>query len=210
MVSHDAKSLDKKQEVVPRLPVEPTQQTSHAPDLNVNGPPPECQQLSVATSKQDTSGTDLEDIEEDEQSIFYSPELFEGNEEEKEEKPVTEVEKIPLNTQVNESPANSKAEVFSEEFFGSEQVRRTLSKDRVSRAVPDDPLFQGNSEQTDSSSAEFENGPSFQKGSSSSLSRRLSRSRQKRPSMPGTSGKLTSYFKYVPPANKPCIVTIDD
>ncbi|XP_056613657.1 Fanconi anemia group J protein isoform X3 [Triplophysa dalaica] len=192
VVSHDAKSLDKKQEVVPRLPVEPTQQTSHAPDLNVNGPPPECQKLSVATSKQDTSGTDLEDIEEDEQSIFYSPELFEGNEEEKEEKPVTEVEKIPLNTQVNDSPANSKAEVFSEEFFGSEQARRTLSKDLLSSAVPDDPLFQRNLEQTDSSSAEFENGPSFLKGSSSSLSHRLSRSRQKRPSMPGTSAGQSS------------------
>ncbi|KAA0702057.1 Fanconi anemia group J protein [Triplophysa tibetana] len=210
MVSHDAKSLDNKQEVVPVLPFEPTQQTSHAPEFNVNDPPPECQQLSVATSKQDISRNDLEDIEEDEQSIFYSPELFEGNEEEKEEKPVTEVEKIPLNTQVNDSPANSKAEVFSEELFGSEQVRRTLSKDLVNSAVPDDPLFQGNSEQTDSSSTEFENGPSFQKGSSSSLSRRLSRSRQKKPSMPGTSGKLTSYFKYLPPANQPCIVTIDD
>ncbi|XP_057207305.1 Fanconi anemia group J protein isoform X3 [Triplophysa rosa] len=210
MVSQDANSLDKKQEVVPVLPVEPTHQTSHAPDLSENDPPPERRQLSVATSKQDTSGTDLEDTEEDEQSIFYSPELFEGNKEEEEEKPVTEVEKTPLNTQVNDRLANSKAEVFSEEFFGSEQVRRTLSKDLVSSAVPDNALFQGNSEQTDSSSAEFENGPSFQKGSSSSRSRRLSRSRQKRPSMPGTSGKLTSYFKYVPPANQPCIITIDD
>lgn len=200
-----ANSMEKKQEVVPVLPVEPTHQTSHAPDLNENDLPDERRQLSVAASKQDTSGTDPEDTEEDEQSIFYSPDLFEGNDDD-EEKPVAEVERSPLNTQVNDRPTNSKAEVFSEELFGSEQVKRTLSKD----LVPDEALLQVHSQQTDSSSTEFENGPSFQKGSSSSRSRRLSRSRQKRPSIPGTSGKLTSYFKYVPPVNQPCIVTIDD
>lgn len=210
MVPQEANSLDKKHKVVSVFPVEPKHQTSHAPDSNENDPPAERRQLPVSTSKQDTSGTDLEDTEEEEQSIFYSPELFEGNDEEKEETAATEVEKSPLNTQVDDHPTNSKAEVFSEELFGSKQVKRTLSKDLVSSAVPDDALLQVNSEQADSSSTEFENGPSLQKSSSSSRSRRLSRSRQKRLSMPGTSGKLTSYFKCVPTANQPCIVTVDD
>ncbi|XP_073719560.1 Fanconi anemia group J protein isoform X3 [Misgurnus anguillicaudatus] len=186
MLSQDANSVDKKQEVV--LPVEPKPQTNNTPNLNKSLVDPLHEQLQP--NKQDTSGNDLENTEEDEQSIFYSPELFEADEEE--EAATIDAEKPPLNTQVNDCTSISKAEGLSEDLFASEQVKRTLSEGLVSSAEPDDALLQRNTEQADSSSSDFENRPVLQKGSSSSQARRLSRSRQKRPSMAETSGQSSN------------------
>ncbi|XP_051521340.1 Fanconi anemia group J protein isoform X3 [Myxocyprinus asiaticus] len=189
------------------LPVEPKQQTSGA-SLD---PPPEFSE-EFASSKQNTSGTELEDTKvEEEQSIFYSPELFEGDGEAMEETSVLEVDKSPLQTENNHSPTNGTAEVPPDDLFGSVQDKRTLSEDLVSSTVLDHAILQGKSEQTGlNSSTDFENRPVLHNGASSSRSRRLSRSRQQRTTTSGTSGKLTNYFKYVPPASQSCIISIDD
>lgn len=180
-------------------------------DQNDSSFEPQLEQLFVIpNSKQNTSVSDLEDTEEDEQSIFYSPELFEGGEDEKEE--VIEVEeKSSLRTEVNNLPANSTASVFLEDLFGSEQGEKTLCEDLVSSAIPKNVLLKGSAEQTGlSCSADFENFPASQIDASSSRLCRLSRSK-KRSSTTTSSGKLTNYFiKNVPPTSQPCIISIDD
>lgn len=196
------------QGLIPVLSVTPKNQINGAPDLNDSSFEPQLDQLFVipnSTLKQNTSGMDLDDTEEGEQSIFYSPELFEGDGEEKEES--TEVER---SAEVSH-PANSTASILLEDLFGLEQGKRTLSEDVVSSTVPDNTLLKGSAEQTELyCSTDFENVPASQNGASSSHSRRLSRSRQKRPSTSAASGKLTNYFKIVPSTSQPCIITIDD
>ncbi|XP_073674191.1 Fanconi anemia group J protein [Garra rufa] len=175
-------------------------QVQHAPDLNDSSVEPQLEPhlvIPTSTSKQNTSGMDREDTEEDEQSIFYSPELFEGDDEEKEE--TTEVEKSPPGV------ANSTASVLLEDLLGSEQGERPLSEDLVSSTVPESTLLESSTELTG-----FDNVAGSQNGVSSSRVRRLSRCRQKRPSTSAGSGKLTNYFKLVPPSSQPCIITIDD
>ncbi|KAL0174560.1 hypothetical protein M9458_030528, partial [Cirrhinus mrigala] len=105
------------------IPVEPKHQINGSPDLNDSSEPQLEQHLVIptSTSEQNPSRMDDEDTEEDEKSIFYSPELFEGDDEEKEE--TTEVEKSPLEV------ANSTASVLLEDLLGSEQDERMLSKD---------------------------------------------------------------------------------
>ncbi|XP_048016397.1 Fanconi anemia group J protein isoform X4 [Megalobrama amblycephala] len=170
------------------LPVAPKHQINGAPVLNDSSFEPQHEQLFVipnSTLKQNTSGMDLDDTEEDEQSIFYSPELFEGDGEEKEE--TTEVEKSPA--EVSHPPANSTASILLEDLFGLGQGKRTLSEDLVSSTVPDNTLLQGSTEQTGlNCSTDFESVPASQNGASSSRSRRLSRSRQKRPCTSAASG----------------------
>uniref|UniRef100_A0A671MWE3 DNA 5'-3' helicase n=1 Tax=Sinocyclocheilus anshuiensis TaxID=1608454 RepID=A0A671MWE3_9TELE len=189
----DASSVINKQVQHEVISVAPKHQINVVPDLNDSSVEPQLEQVFVipaSTSKDTTSGMDHEDTEVDEQSIFYSPELFEGDEEEKEE--TTEVEKSPPEVK---------------DLFGSEEGKRTLSEDLVSSAVPDNTLLQGSTEQrglncgTDIGS---------QNGASSSRLRRLSRCRQKRPNTSAASGKLTNYFKHVPPTSQPCIIIIDD
>lgn len=193
--------------VLPVLPVAPKHQINGAPVLNDSSFEHEHRfVIPNSTLKQNTSGMDLNDTEEDEQSIFYSPELFEGDGEEKEE--TTEVEKSPA--EVSHPHANNTASILLEDLFGLEQGKRTLSEDLVSSTVPDNTLLQGSTEQTGlNCSTDFESVPASQNGASSSRSRRLSRSRQKRPSTSVASGKLTNYFKFVPPTSQLCI-TIDD
>uniref|UniRef100_A0A671MUU7 DNA 5'-3' helicase n=1 Tax=Sinocyclocheilus anshuiensis TaxID=1608454 RepID=A0A671MUU7_9TELE len=202
----DASSVINKQVQHEVISVAPKHQINVVPDLNDSSVEPQLEQVFVipaSTSKDTTSGMDHEDTEVDEQSIFYSPELFEGDEEEKEE--TTEVEKSP--PEVSHPLANSTASVLLEDLFGSEEGKRTLSEDLVSSAVPDNTLLQGSTEQrglncgTDIGS---------QNGASSSRLRRLSRCRQKRPNTSAASGKLTNYFKHVPPTSQPCIIIIDD
>lgn len=206
----DANSVNNKQVqqgLIPVVSVTPKNQINGAPDLNDSSFEPQLEQLFVipnSTLKQNTSGMDLDDTEEDEKSIFYSPELFEGDGEEKEES--TEVERSPAEVS---HPANSTASILLEDLFGLEQG--TLSEDIVSSIVPDNTLLKGSAEQTELfCSTDFENVPASQNGASSSRSRRLSRSRQNRPSSSAASGKLTNYFKIVPPTSQPCIITIDD
>uniref|UniRef100_A0A671MU76 DNA 5'-3' helicase n=1 Tax=Sinocyclocheilus anshuiensis TaxID=1608454 RepID=A0A671MU76_9TELE len=211
----DVNLVNKKQvqkEVISVLPVAPKHQINGASYLNDSSVEPQLEQLFViptSTSKQNTSGMDHEDTE-DEQSIFYSPELFEGDEEEEKEKEeTTEMKKSP--PEVSHPLANSTASVLLEDLFGSEQGKRTLSEDLVSSAVPDNTLLQGSTEQRDlNRGTDFENVPGSQNGTSSSRLRRLSRCRQKRPSTSATSGKLTNYFKHIPSTSQPCIITIDD
>lgn len=201
----DASSVINKQVHHEVIPVAPKHQINGVPDLNNSTVEPQLEQvfvISTSTSKNTTSGMDHEDTEEDEQSIFYSPDLFEGDEEEKEE--TTEVEKSP---EVSHPLANSTASVLLEDLFGSEEGKRTLSEDRVSSAVPDNTLLQGSTEQTGLNCG---TDIGSQNGANSSRLRRLSRCRQKRPSTSAASGKLTNYFKHVPPTSQPCIITIDD
>ncbi|KAK2880984.1 hypothetical protein Q8A67_018252 [Cirrhinus molitorella] len=175
-------------------------QVQHAPDPNDSSVEPQLEphlEIPTSTSKQNTSGIDHEDTEEDEQSIFYSPELFEGDDEEKEE--TTELEKSPSEV------ANSTASVLLDDLLGLEEGKRTLSSDLVSSTVPDSTLLESSTEQTG-----FDNGAGSHNGVSSSRVRRLSRCRQKRPSTSAGSGKLTNYFKHVPPTSQPCIITTDD
>ncbi|XP_051719265.1 Fanconi anemia group J protein isoform X2 [Ctenopharyngodon idella] len=208
----DVNSVNNKQvqqELIPVLPVAPKHQINVAPDLNDSSFEPQHEQLFVipnSTLKQNTSGMDLDDTEEDEQSIFYSPELFEGDGGENEE--TTEVEKSPA--EVSHPPASSTASILLEDLFGLKQEKRTLSEDVVSSTVPDNTLLQGSTEQIGlNCGTDFESVPASQNGTSNSRSRRLSRSRQKRPSTSAASGKLTNYFKFVPQTSQPCI-TIDD
>lgn len=203
-----ANSVNNKRVQQEIIPVAPKHQINGAPDLNDSSFEPQHEQLFVipnSTLKQNTSGIDLDDTKEDEQSIFYSPELFEGDGEEKEE--TTEMEKSPPKVS---HPANSTASILLEDLFPLKQGKRTLSEDLVSSTVPDNTVLQSCTEQTGlNCSTDFENVPASQNGASSSRSRRLSRSRQKRPSTSAASGKLTSYFKFVAPTSQPCI-TIDD
>lgn len=208
----DANSVNNKQvqkELIPVASVTPKNQTIGVPDLNDSSFEPQLEQLFVipnSTLKQNTSGTDLDDTEEDEKSIFYSPELFEGDGDEKEES--TEVERSPAEVS---HPANSTASILLEDLFGLEQGKRTLSEDIVSSTVPDNTFLKASAEQTELyCCTDFENVPASQNGASSSRSRRLSRSRQNRPSSSAASGKLTNYFKIVPPTSQPCIIKIDD
>lgn len=196
------------QGLIPVLSVTPKNQINVAPDLNDSSFEPQLEQLSVipkSTLKQNTSGMDLDDTEEGEQSIFYSPDLFEGDAEEKEES--TEVERSPAEVS---HPGNSTARILLEDLFGLEQGKRTLSEDVVSSTVPDNTLLKGSAEQTELYCTTDFDVPASQNGASSSRSRRLSRSRQKMPSTSAASGKLTNYFKFVPPTSQPCIITIDD
>lgn len=206
-----ATSLNKQQAQKEVVPVTLKHQINGDSDQNDSSFEPQLEQLFVIpNSKQNTSVTDLEDTEVDEQSIFYSPELFEGGEDEKEE--VIEVEeKSSLRTEVNNLPANSTASVFLEDLFGSEQGEKTLCEDLVSSAIPKNVLLKGSAEQTGlSCSADFENFPASQIDASSSRLCRLSRSK-KRSSTTTSSGKLTNYFiKNVPPTSQPCIISIDD
>ncbi len=198
----DASSVINKQVQHEVIPVAPEHQINGVPDLNNSTDEPQLEQVFViptSTSKNTTSGMDHEDTEEDEQSIFYSPELFEGDEEEKEV-----VEKCP---EVSHPLANSTASVLLEDLFGSVEGKRTLSEDLVSSAVPDNTLLQGSTEQTGLNCG---TDIGSQNGGSSSRLRRLSRCRQKRLSTSAASGKLTDYFKHVPPTSQPCIITIDD
>ncbi|XP_067306671.1 Fanconi anemia group J protein isoform X2 [Pseudorasbora parva] len=175
------------QELIPVVPVAPKNQKN---DLNDMPRDPQLQQHFVipnSTLKQNTSVIDLDFTEENEQSIFYSPELFEGDGEEKEE--TTEVAKSPA--EVSHSPANSTTSILLEDLFGLEEGKRTLSEDLVSSTVPDNTLLQGSTEQT-GLNCDFENVPASQIGSSSSRSRRLSRSRQKRPSTSAASAGQSS------------------
>lgn len=186
----NATSLNKQQAQKEVIPVTPKHQINGDPDQNETSFEPQLEQIFVIPNlKQNTSVTDLEDTEEDEQSIFYSPELFEGGEEEKEEDIEVE-EKSSLQAEVKNPAANSTASVLLEDLFGSEQ---------------------GSTEQTGlSCSPEFENFPASQIDASSSRSSRLSRSK-KRFSTTAASGKLTSYFiKNVSPTTQPSIITIDD
>ncbi|KAK7171882.1 hypothetical protein R3I93_004242 [Phoxinus phoxinus] len=185
----DANSVNKGvQQRLSVLPVTPKNQINGAPDRNDSSFEPQLEQLFVipnSTLKQNTSGIDLDDTEEGEQSIFYSPELFEGDGEEKEES--TEVEKSPAEVS---HPANSTASILLEDLFGLEQGKRTLSDDIVSSTVPDNTLLKGSAEQTELyCSTDFENVPASQNSASSSRSRRLSRSRQTRPSTSAASGQ---------------------
>uniref|UniRef100_A0A8C1TEC9 DNA 5'-3' helicase n=1 Tax=Cyprinus carpio TaxID=7962 RepID=A0A8C1TEC9_CYPCA len=209
----DVNSVNNKQiqkEVIPVLPVAPKHQINGASDLKDSSVEPQLEQLFViptSTLRQNTSRMDHEDTEEDEQSIFYSPELFEGDEEEKDEP--TEVKKSPPD--ISHPLANSSASVLLEDLFGSEQGKRTLSEDLVSSGVPDNTLLQGSTEQTDlNRGTDFENVPGSQNSISSSRLRRLSRCRQKRASTSATSGKLTNYFKHIPSTSQQCVITIDD
>jgi len=210
-IEQGANSVNNKQlqqGLIPALSVTPKNQINGAPDLNDSSLEPQLEQLFVipsSTLKLNTSGMDL-DTEEGEQSIFYSPELFEGDGEEKEES--TEVERSPAEVS---HPASSTASILLEDLFGLEQGKRTLSKDIVNSTVPDNTLLKGCVEQKESyCSADFENVSASQNDANSSRSRRLSRSRQKRPSTSAASGKLTNYFKIVPPTSQPCIITVDD
>lgn len=197
----DASSVINKQVKHEVISVAPKHQINVVPDLNDSSVEPQLEQVFVipaSTSKDTTSRMDNEDTEEDEQSIFYSPELFEGADEEKEE--TTEMEKSP---EVSYPLANSTASVLLEDLFGSEEGKRTLSEDLVSSTVPDNTLLQGSTEQTGLNCR-------TDVGASSSRLRRLSRCRQKRPSTSAASGKLTNYFKHIPSTSQPCVITIDD
>ncbi|XP_056127141.1 Fanconi anemia group J protein isoform X1 [Rhinichthys klamathensis goyatoka] len=187
-----ANSVNKQQVqqgLIPVLSVTPKNQINGAPDLNDSSFEPQLEQLFVipsSTLKQNTSGMDLDDTEEGEQSIFYSPELFEGDGEEKEES--TEVERSLAEVS---HPASSTASVLLEDLFGLEQGKRTFSEDIVSSTVPDNTLLKGSVEQTELyCSTDFENVPASQNDANSSRSRRLSRSRQKRPSTSAASVPL--------------------
>ncbi|XP_016084750.1 Fanconi anemia group J protein-like [Sinocyclocheilus grahami] len=200
----DASSVINKQVQHEVISVAPKHQINVVPDLNDSSVDPQLEQVFVipaSTSKDTTTGMDHKDTEVDEQSIFYSPELFEGDEEEKEE---TTEKSFP---EVSHPLANSTASVLLEDLFGSEEGKRTLSEDLVSSAVPDDTLLQGSTEQRDLNCG---TDIGSQNGASSSRLRRLSRCRQKRPNTSAASGKLTNYFKHVPPTSQPCIIIIDD
>ncbi|XP_058655243.1 Fanconi anemia group J protein isoform X3 [Onychostoma macrolepis] len=184
----DASSVINKQVQHEVIPVAPKHQINGVPDINNSSVEPQLERVFViptSTSKNTTSGMDHEDTEEDEQSIFYSPELFEGDEEEKEE--TTEVEKSP--PEVSHPLANSTASVLLEDLFGSEEGKRTLSEDLVSSAVPDNTLLQGSTEQTGLNCG---TDIGSQNGASSSRLRRLSRGRQKRPSTSAASAGQNS------------------
>ncbi|XP_026137780.1 Fanconi anemia group J protein isoform X3 [Carassius auratus] len=180
----DASSLINKQVQHEVISVAPKHQINVVPDLNDSSVEPQLEQVFVippSTSKDTTSEMDHEDTEEDEQSIFYSPELFEGEEEEKEE--TTVVEKSP--PEVSHPLANSTASVLLEDLVGSEEVKITLSEDLVSSAIPDNTMLQGSTEQ-----AGLNCGTDI--GASSSRLRRLSRCRQKRPSTSAASAGQSS------------------
>uniref|UniRef100_A0A8C1UQV1 DNA 5'-3' helicase n=1 Tax=Cyprinus carpio TaxID=7962 RepID=A0A8C1UQV1_CYPCA len=179
----DASSVINKQVKHEVISVAPKHQINVVPDLNDSSVEPQLEQVFVipaSTSKDTTSRMDNEDTEEDEQSIFYSPELFEGADEEKEE--TTEMEKSP---EVSHPLANSTASVLLEDLFGSEEGKRTLSEDLVSSTVPDNTLLQGSTEQTGLNCR-------TDVGASSSRLRRLSRCRQKRPSTSAASAGQSS------------------
>ncbi|KAG1951787.1 Fanconi anemia group J protein [Pimephales promelas] len=193
-IEQGANSVNNKQlqqGLIPALSVTPKNQINGAPDLNDSSLEPQLEQLFVipsSTLKLNTSGMDLDDTEEGEQSIFYSPELFEGDGEEKEES--TEVERSPAEVS---HPASSTASILLDDLFGLEQGKRTLSKDIVNSTVPDNTLLKGCVEQKESyCSADFENVSASQNDANSSRSRRLSRSRQKRPSTSAASAGQSS------------------
>uniref|UniRef100_A0A9J8ADJ3 BRCA1 interacting helicase 1 n=1 Tax=Cyprinus carpio carpio TaxID=630221 RepID=A0A9J8ADJ3_CYPCA len=179
----DASSVINKQVQHEVISVAPKHLINVVPDLNDSSVEPQLEQVFVipaSTSKDTTSRMDNEDTEEDEQSIFYSPELFEGADEEKEE--TTEMEKSP---EVSHPLANSTASVLLEDLFGSEEGKRTLSEDLVSSTVLDNTLLQGSTEQTGLNCR-------TDVGASSSRLRRLSRCRQKRPSTSAASAGQSS------------------
>ncbi|XP_030633994.1 Fanconi anemia group J protein [Chanos chanos] len=149
--------------------------------------------------RQECSAADTEEELED-QTIFYTPELFEGEEEDEDE--MVELQTSPARSEPSTTPYARVTEELSEGLFSSEQGPRretcALSKAQQGCILSPDRecvVVQGVEEQAQGSCNTVSEDRAGGKQQRSSRSHRLSRSKQKGPNAPTiTSGKLTSYF----------------
>lgn len=201
-------------EIPPDLPL---QSLSLSPDKT----PPYC------VSNQETSVAGPVDVEEEDQSIFYTPELFEGEDEESaaaaieenEESATAATEESPLQMDQLLCPIGKMADRQPEELFRSKKGQTRTCADssdvKGAAAFPERDCVSPNRDCMLSESIAEQAGVSCSIGTedratreqynSSSKSRRLSRSRQKASSR--EAGKPTSP---VSQGSQPQVITIDD
>ncbi|XP_072548054.1 Fanconi anemia group J protein [Salminus brasiliensis] len=181
-------------------------------DLSPVRTAPGCTSVSVA---------EPEDGEEPDQSMFYTPELF--DEEEDEESTMVDENKAPLEIERVTRSSSGATDGHPIDLFSSEQgLKRTDSaftdlKGNIE--VPNSDCVSPNRDCVISQSVAEQAGVSCKIGSEdrsarqqqrNSKSHRLSRSRQKAPSKQAAAGKITAHFSYVSQSGQPDIITLDD
>lgn len=184
---------------------------------------------SCCISNQETSVAGPEDAEEEDQSIFYTPELFEGEDEEsaaaaiEENKESTKsaTEENPLQMEQLFGSNGKMADTQPEELFRSEKgqtgifagptdIKETDVFSKRDNVLPnqDCVLSESVAEQAGvSCSIASENRATQQQHNSRNKSRRLSRTRQKASST--EAGKITQYLNVLQ-ESQPQVIVIDD
>lgn len=203
--------VNKPNEIPPDPPLQPI-------DLSSVKTSPSC------ISSQETSVTVPEDVEEEDQSMFYTPELFEGENEEstsaaieEDESPRAATEEMPLQMEQLLCSHGKMADIQPEELLRSEKgltmTCAGTSDVKGAAVIPERECVSPNGDCVLSESIAEQTGVSYSIGSeyratqqqhnSSSKSRRLSRSKQKASSR--ETGKLMNFQ-----GSQPQVITIND
>uniref|UniRef100_A0A3B4DJZ9 DNA 5'-3' helicase n=1 Tax=Pygocentrus nattereri TaxID=42514 RepID=A0A3B4DJZ9_PYGNA len=152
-------------------------------------PPPQQLDLSPVkialdcTSNKDIIVVEPEDGEEQDQSIFYTPELFEEEDEEEEEVTTVEEQKISIKMEQIIPSSNG---TLSEDLFDHEKSQKRTCTGMSCSAGNEDRATRQQQR--------------------NSKSHRLSRSRQKAPSKPAAAGKITAHFMCLPKDSQPDVI----
>uniref|UniRef100_A0AAR2JJB0 DNA 5'-3' helicase n=1 Tax=Pygocentrus nattereri TaxID=42514 RepID=A0AAR2JJB0_PYGNA len=191
-----------KKDTIPALDEEQTAQTGRLTKSELHeipsDPPPQQLDLSPVkialdcTSNKDIIVVEPEDGEEQDQSIFYTPELFEEEDEEEEEVTTVEEQKISIKMEQIIPSSNG---TLSEDLFDHEKSQKrtctgsTDLKEGIEVPNRDSMLSQSVAEEAGMSCSAGNEDRATRQQQRNSKSHRLSRSRQKAPSKPAAAGQ---------------------